>query len=262
MKCRFQYICTFFIALSLFGCKEDPALFVEKDGLYFGTADTAISYLFAKYPNRITDTIRVPVNVLGNATSGDRPISFELIAEAGDGAAIEGKHFKIPGGAVIPGKAITGVIQVVIYRTADLESGKTVKLSIRIKKDEGFPADGITTKQKLVISMAYLQKPASWGEFTGSITGFFAGYRDNFGTWTPTKYKMILDALYDPATGTTVTEFPGSRFAPIPVIYNQYVAIVRNYIKVKYPGNYGLGGAVLTDPDNNNMPVQVGPANY
>ncbi|WP_316815716.1 DUF4843 domain-containing protein [Pedobacter nyackensis] len=262
MKLRFQHICTFFIALSLFGCKQDPALFVEKDGLYFGTADTAISYLFAKYPNRTTDTIKVPVNVLGSSTSGDRPISFELVPESGDGAAIEGTHFKIPGGAVIPAKAIAGVIPVVVYRTADLESDKAVKLALRIKKDENFPAEGITTRQKLTINLAYLQKPASWGEFTGSITGFWAGYRTNFGTWTPTKYKLILDALYDPETGSTITEFPGSRFAPLPPNYNQYLAVVRNYIKVKYPGNYGLDGAVLIDPDNDNMPVQVGPANY
>ncbi|MOA44232.1 hypothetical protein D3C78_1664710 [compost metagenome] len=95
----------------------------------------------------------------------------------------------------------------------------------------------------------------------GNKTGQFAGYKDNFGTWTKTKYKLILDALYDPKTGTTVTEFPGSRFLP-PVLYNQYVAIVRNYIKANYPGNYGGSGATLLDPDNNNMPVQVGPANY
>lgn len=262
MKLRFQYICSFFAVLTFFGCKEDPALFVEKDGLYFGTVDTAISYSFAKYPNKISDTINVPVNVLGNSASDSRSISFELVPEAGDGAAIEGTHFKIPAGAVIPAKAISGVIPVVVYRTADLESGKAVKIGLRIKKDQNFPAEGITTKQKLIINLAYLQKPASWGEFTGSVTGFWAGYQTNFGTWTPTKYKLILDALYDPVTGTTVTEFPGSRFGNIPVIYNQYIAIVRNYIKVNYPGNYGLGGAVLIDPDNNNMPIQVGPANY
>lgn len=261
MKLRFQYILAIFTVLAIWGCEDKPDLFKETDGLYFGTADTAISYSFAKYPKRMTDTLKIPVNVLGNSSTANRPIAFELVPATGADAAVEGTHFKILSSSVIPAKTVMGTVLVVVYRTADMETGKVVKFGIRLKKDDNFPAEGIAGRQRLSINLAYLQKPASWGEFTGAVTGFFAGYRDNFGTWTPTKYKLILDALYDPATETTITEFPGSRFGP-PVIYNQYVAIVRNYIKLNYPGNYGLGGAVLNDKDNNNMPVQVGPANY
>jgi hypothetical protein len=261
MKLRFQYVLAIFTVLGIWGCEDKPDLFKEPDGVYFGTADTAISYSFAKYPKRITDTVRIPVNVLGNSNSMDRSIAVEVVSASGGDAALEGTHFKILDDSKIPAKAIAGTILVVVYRTADLETGKVVKFAIRLRKDQNFPAEGIVGKQKLTINLAYLQKPASWGEFTGSVTGFFAGYKDNFGTWTPTKYKLILDALYDPATSTTIAEFPGSRFGP-PIIYNQYVAVVRNYIKTHYPGNYGLGGAILNDPDNSNMPVQVGPANY
>ncbi|QIL40509.1 DUF4843 domain-containing protein [Pedobacter sp. HDW13] len=252
---------TAFLSISFFsGCSKDPALFAEADAIYFGTADTSISYSFAKYPKKLKDTINVPVNVLGNSAATDRSFSVEILPSANN-AAIEGTHFKLLTNLIIPAKSVMGMLPVVVYRTADLENGKQVKINLKLKKDQNFAAEGITTKQKITINLGYMQKPDSWGEFTGTVTGFFAGYQTNFGTWSPTKYKVILDALYDPATGVTITEFPGSRFSP-PVAYNLYLATVRNYIKTNYPGNYGLPGAVLNDPDNGNKPIQVGPANY
>lgn len=242
-------------------CEDKPALYSEQGAIYFGTADTLFSYSFAQHPRKIKDTVFVPVNILGDATAADRHFDVEVLHVSDTAGAVEGVHFELGNGGIIPANATVGSLPVIVYRTPDLEEGKAVRFGIRLKKDENFPAEGISARQKLTINLAYIQKPASWGEFTGSITGYFAGYKDNFGTWTPTKYKLILDALYDVNTDMTVTEFPGSRFSP-PVLYNQYVALVRNYIKAKYPGNYGLSGAVLTDPDYNNLPIQVGPANY
>jgi len=263
MKLKIQYIIAFLIIGSIFGCKEDPALFKESDGLYFGTADTTLSYSFAKYPKKVKDIIEIPVNVLGNSTNASRSFNVEVVPGTGDGIAVEGTHFKVLGNLNIPANAVVGKVSVEVYRTADLDAGKAVKFTIRLKRDEHFPAEAITAKQKLTINLAYLQKPASWGELNGTVTGFWAGFNTNFGTWTPTKYKIILDALYDPTIGETVTEFPGSRFAgQFPTVYTQYLAIVRNYIKNNYPGNYGLPGPILTDPDNSNLPIQVGPANY
>lgn len=257
------YLITILSALVslMVGCQEDPALYTEADGVYFGTKDTIVNYSFAKYPQKKSDTILVPVNVLGNAGSSDRNFQVEIVKDDTLYSGIEGVHFKLAENVVIPAKAVVGTLPVIVYRTLEMEAGKVVNFAIKLKKNTNFPADGIARGQKLNINLAYIQMPATWGEFTGAITGNFAGYRDNFGTWTPTKYKLILDALYDKETGTTITEFPGSRFSP-PIIYNQYVAVVRNYIKTNYPGNYGKPGPILTDPDNSNLPIQVGPANY
>ena len=109
--------------------------------------------------------------------------------------------------------------------------------------------------------MGYLQKPSTWGEYTGFQ---WAGNQDEFGTWTKTKYKLILDALYDPVSDTTVTEFPYLK-SGAPVIYIQYLQLVRNYIRTNYPGNYSIPrgiGATLRDPDNRDSVIQVGPSNY
>lgn len=261
MKKIFNIILVIFTCHIFFGCEDQPMLFNDEDALYFGTTDTLLAYSFAKYPKRVSDTLQIPLQVLGNATDQDRTLAFEVLPTVDGKPAVEGQHYKIPNQGIIKANNVTGSLTVIIYRTSDLEEGATVSFILKIKPNEDFQTIGIAKNQKLRINLAYLQKPASWGEFTGAITGFFAGYNTNFGTWTPTKYKVVLDALYDEKTETTVTEFPGSRFSP-PILYNQYVAIVRNYIKTNYPGNYGLAGPKLTDPDNDNLPIQVGPANY
>jgi hypothetical protein len=136
----------------------------------------------------------------------------------------------------------------------------TITFVLQLTANENFQS-GISSKTSLKIKVGYLQKPPTWGEFGGTQ---WAGYSGNFGTWTKTKYKVILDALYDPVSDTTVTEFPFSRFGP-PAVYIQYLQLVKNYIRTNYPGNYStpLGfGPTLRDPDAGNNVIQVGPANY
>jgi hypothetical protein len=255
MKKIFLFLLPVIVILSFIGCVKNPELYSQTDGLYFG-ADS-VAYSFALYPQKTIDTVHIPVNVLGKPLGVDRPISVS-IATGPLYNAVSGVHYKLLSNPVMPANAVTTTIPVVVYRTPDLDS-TAVKFAFKINQNSGFPGQGITANQTVIVNLAYIQKPATWGTLTGLP---WAGYSANFGTWTKTKYKLILAALYNPATGTTVTEFPvGSRFAP-PLIYSQYLALVRDYILTNYPGNYGLPGATLTDPDANNQVIKVGPANY
>jgi hypothetical protein len=264
MKKGFVYIILLvlilFAAMSPFtSCKKDePDLFTEPDGIYFSTPADSLYYTFAKYPSRTTDTLRIPVTVLGNSAGTDRIITVEKVTEAGING-IEGVHYKILPPYNLPAGKISTTIPVVIYKTGDMDS-LLISFKLHLKENENF-ASGISAKTSLKINVGFLQKPPSWGEFGGSQ---WAGYSANFGTWTKTKYKVILNALYDPASDTTVTEFPYSRFGA-PAVSIQYLQLVKNYIRANYPGNYSspVGiGATLRDPDANNNVIQVGPANY
>ena len=241
------------------GCKEDvPTLFAEPDGIYFSAPADSMTYTFAKYPSRVSDTIKVPVTVLGKPAEKDRAISVEKVSEAGINA-IEGVHYKLLQPYTLPAGKVATSLPIVVYKTADIDSLR-ISFKLQLKGNENF-ISGISAKTSLKINVGYLQKPPTWGEYTGIQ---WAGYSTNFGTWTRTKYKVILDALYDPISDTTVTEFPYSRFSA-PTIYPQYLQLVRNYIRTKYPGNYSTPvgvGATLRDPDANDAVVQVGPANY
>lgn len=257
MKKEIIYI--ILLVLSVAGCKEDvPTIFGEPDGIYFNASSDSISYTFAKYPNRMRDTLKIPVTVLGNAAGTDRTITIEKVV-ASDVNATEGLHYKLLGPYTMPANKISTVIPVVIYRTNDMDS-LTITFILQLKANENFQS-GISSKTSVKIKVGYLQKPSTWGEFGGTQ---WAGYSANFGTWTKTKYKVILDALYDPVSDTTVTEFPFSRFGP-PAASIQYLQLVKNYIRTNYPGNYSTPvgiGPTLRDPDANNNVIQVGPANY
>jgi hypothetical protein len=240
-------------------CKpEPPALFKQQDGIYFNAAADSVIYTFAKYPHRAVDTLMIPVSVLGSPSNADR----EIVVQVQNGSsinAIEGVHFKLLPPYKMPAKKVTTNIPVVIYRTPDLDS-LTSTFVLNVKPNSDFEL-GITTKTAIKIRTGYLQKPATWGELGGS---YWAGYSTNFGTWTKTKYKLVLDALYDPASDTTISEFPALRVGA-PAVYSQYLQIVKNYIRTNYPGNVSspIGvGATLRDPDANNNVIQVGPSNY
>ena len=258
MKKRYFSIMFFLSILFLASCEQDPTLFDQPDGIYFSTSSDSVSYSFAKYPNRTVDTVMIPVMVLGDAVDKDREITIEKSTST-DVNAIEGVHYKLLTPYKMPAGKIATNLPVVVYRTNDLDSN-LVSFRLRLKADENF-ASGISSKTEVKVKISYLQKPATWGEPGGSQ---WAGYNLNFGTWTKTKYKVILDALYDPVSDTTVSEFPYLRIGA-PAISFQYLQFVKNYIRTKYPGNYSTPvgiGATLRDPDANNAVIQVGPANY
>ena len=259
MKKGFFYIIIFAAILPFAGCKEDvPTIFAEPDGIYFSASSDSLNYTFAKYPGRVTDTIKVPVTVLGKPSDKDRSISIEKVSEAGINAT-EGVHYKLLQPYTLPAGKVSTLLPIVVYRTGDMDS-LLISFKLQLKGNENF-ISGISTKTALKIKVGYLQKPSTWGEYTGFQ---WAGNSAEFGTWTKTKYKVILDALYDPVSDTTVTEFPYLK-SGAPVISIQYLQLVRNYIRTNYPGNYSIPrgiGATLRDPDFRDSVIQVGKANY
>ncbi len=259
MKKSIFYIIIFTALLPFIGCKEDvPTIFGEPDGIYFSTAADSFIYTFAKFPTRVTDTLRIPVTVLGNAAETDRAISFEKVTGP-DINGIEGIHYKLLQPYILPAGKVSTTLPVVVYKTGEMDS-LSFSFKFLLKPNEHF-VSGITAKAALKIKVGFLQKPSTWGDLTGLQ---WAGYSTNFGTWTRTKYKVVLDALYDPISDTAVSEFPFTRFGP-PAIYIQYLQLVKNHIRTRYPGNYSIPrgiGATLRDPDNKDSVIQVGPANY
>src|SRR5678810_892521 len=203
MKKGFFYIIIFAALLPFAACKEDvPTVFAEPDGIYFSTPADSLTYTFAKYPKRLSDTLRIPVTVLGKPAGIDRTISLEKLSGA-DINGTEGVHYKLLQPYTLPAGKVSTTLPVVIYRTGDMDS-LSFNFKFQLKANDNF-VSGISAKTSLKIKVGYLQKPPSWGDLSGS---YWAGKTANFGTWTKTKYKIILDALYDPVSDTTVSEFP------------------------------------------------------
>lgn len=257
MKKRNASLLILVLLVALAACSpDDPLQFNSPDGVYFNAPADSITYSFAKYPNRVSDTVWIPVSVLGNMSAQERELSIEAVP--GENAEA-GKHYKLVTPFKIAANSTTATIPVVVYRTGEMDS-VLISLKLRLKQNSNFEI-GITAKSTIKVRIVYLQKPPTWGDLAGTR---WAGNSANFGTWTKTKYKVVLAALYDQGSDTTITEFPLT--APFPTSYAQYLQIVKNYIRTTYPGNFStpLGvGATLRDPDMPNNPViLVGPANY
>ena len=238
---------------------EEPASAYFGNPTISGTPVLETSYTFAKYPNRQTDTLLIPVSIYGEPAGQDREIGITL-ADSSIVNATEGVEFKLLPPYKMPANQVKTNLKVVLNRTPAMDSiVYTFLLKIKATNDL---KEGVAAQTMYRVNLAFLQKPVDWDVYAG--TQGWAGYSANFGTWTRTKYKVILDALYSPTGDTSITNFPGQRFQP-PAIFPQYLIIVRNYIRTHYPGNYStpLGvGPTLRDPDANNAIIQVGPANY
>lgn len=255
------------LAAGLFASCEPNQLipFDEPDAVYFGTptitgtAGMVTNYSFAKYPNKTADTIHIPVSLLGDPAGQDREISV-VAADSNIVTARPGIEYKLLTPYKMPANKVSTTIPVVVYRTGGMDS-LTYTLLIKIEGNNELQA-GISAQSMYRINIAFLQKPEDWDKYRTSEG--WASSPNNFGTWTRTKYKVILEALYSPTGDTSITSFPGNRPQPPPV-FAQYLIIVRNHIRTNYPGNYStpLGiGPTLRDPDANNAVIQVGPANY
>jgi Domain of unknown function (DUF4843) len=259
MKKEITSILLLTFLLAFVGCSPDePTLFNEPDAVYFSSPSDSVAYTFAKYPSRTVDTLKIPVTVLGSPVASDREILLESLTGEGVNAK-EGVHYKLLHPYKMPANKVSTLLPVVVYRTGDLDS-ISANIKLGLKENSSFTL-GITSKTSIRIKTGFLQKPATWGEIGGIQ---WAGYGPNMGTWTKTKYKLILEALYDKTSDTTVTEFPYSRFSA-PAIYIQYLQLTKNYILAKYPGNYSVPegiGPTLRDPDANNQVIKVFPSNY
>lgn len=254
------------LLLSLAGCEPNQLIpFEQPSSAYFGNPTISgapvmeTSYTFAKYPNRQADTLQIPVSIYGEPAGQDREIGITAV-DSSIANATQGIEYKLLPPYKMPANKVKTTIPVVVYRTGAMDSVVYTFL-LKIKATADLQA-GIAAQNMYRVNVAFLQKPIDWDVYAN--TQGWAGYSANFGTWTRTKYKVVLDALYSPSGDTSITSFPGQRFQP-PPIFNQYLIVVRNYIRTHYPGNYStpLGvGPTLRDPDANNAIIQVGPANY
>ena len=61
------------------------------------------------------------------------------------------------------------MLPVVIYKTGDMDS-LSFNFKFQLNANENF-VSGISAKTSLKIKVGYLQKPPTWGEFTGTPMG-------------------------------------------------------------------------------------------
>lgn len=186
------------------GCKkseltsyEQPAMiFIYKDG-YSDTRDS-VSYSFAvKSPALQTDTVKVPVRIMGNASPKDRVVNLKMVADSS--TAVEGVDFEF-GPLVIPAGAFSADLDIIVKRNPKLKK-EQVRLMLMIDQSADF-LPGISNARA---------SNATWGAgltYLIKINDFFVK-PDNwdtrlvyyFGAFSQVKFGFIIKV-------TGRTEFP------------------------------------------------------
>ncbi|GEM_PF-1756481 len=214
MKSYRIYILSVVLGCSLLSCeKQEVPLFDGEDAIYIATgqtqfsgrvlvnqdsinAVTSYSVNFGFMQDEVmTDTIRIPLRVLGRVSNQDRPVDIAIIREATD--AVEGRDFQIfP--AMIPANSIQGQLVVVLNRTESLgEDARTLRL--QVMTNEHFPRymyiDSVNVYNQAEISLLNVfRRPDNWEGvwyFGQYYQGFGLGL--HFGDYSDTKYRLILE---------------------------------------------------------------------
>jgi hypothetical protein len=188
-------LCAIAVITLAAGCKKSELTqFDQPDMIYiykdaFNTKRDSATSSFAIRSNSLhTDTVKVPVRIMGAAKNIAREVKLGAIA-AGT-TAIEGTHYEfLP--YTIPAGAYSADLPVVIKRTTDLKTREfTLQLQILESKDfkPGVPNSQVTgsfagaSLQYLIKINDFLTMPSNW-----NILASF------FGNYSQVKYKFIID---------------------------------------------------------------------
>ncbi|HEX7846620.1 MAG TPA: DUF4843 domain-containing protein [Chitinophagaceae bacterium] len=184
--------------LILASCKEEELLKYDQPAMAYFYKDyfnvTAVNdstvYSFAIRPDaQMTDTVKVPVRIMGPAAAVDRVVNILVIADSS--TAVAATHYELLP-VIVKANEFTTFMEVVVKRTADLKLGE-VKLWVEIKESPDFkpgipattptnPHAGGNLKYKIRLN-DILTQPSNWNV----LTSFF-------GVYSKVKYLFIIQA--------------------------------------------------------------------
>jgi len=178
------------------GCKEDAKLMfddsepkVSFDKRFSGTLVDSVNYSFAfQSSDIVTDTVQIPLRIIGLPRPVDRPVAIALTAGS---TAREGYHFKLEN-AFIPADASDGLVDLIFFRRAGLkDSVVTAELKIVANNDfkPGYDDKGVSAVlDRLTWRFTLtdkLEKPSIWDSY----------WKNLFGDYSNTKILFLTQLL-------------------------------------------------------------------
>jgi hypothetical protein len=126
-----------------------------------------------------SDTLYIPLHVIGNSAAVDRPVAVEVVAEEGN---VPSSTYAI-GTASIPANTFHGQLPVIIQRTVpglDL-TYESARLVLRLVANEHFELGVPGTSTFSVIWCDFLTRPETWSLI------------NSVGPFSQARYKFIID---------------------------------------------------------------------
>jgi hypothetical protein len=174
---------------------QPDMIYVYKD--FYNTNKDSVTYSFAiKLNSVMTDTVKVPLRIMGNARDKDRTVAIQTVADST--TATSQQYTILP--TIVKAGSFTTDIQVLVNRTPEMKT-KEVRILLGIAASDDFlPGIPNTTAAPsraggatlyLVKINDFLTKPSAWETVLSTY----------FGAYSQVKYKFIIDV-------TGRTEFP------------------------------------------------------
>jgi hypothetical protein len=174
---------------------QPDMIYVYKD--FYNTNKDSATYSFAiKQNSLMTDTILVPLRIMGNARDKDRTVAIQTIP--GSTTATSKQYTILP--TIVKAGLFTTDIPVLVNRTPEMKIREVrILLAITASADflPGVPNTTATTSrpggatQYLIKINDFLTEPSNWESLLSTY----------FGAYSQVKYKFIIDV-------TGRTEFP------------------------------------------------------
>lgn len=209
MKLKYLYI-TLLACLTpviLNSCKQNDYLQYDENlasvgFVYSSYGNDSIVYSFALHPNVEEDIVKVPLKLIGYASSQDREIGVEVVES--ESTARQGIDYVIEQ-KKIEANAYTDSLIIKIKKSAEVES-QDLTVKFRLCGNDLFAAAPINAETFRVILTSQLAKPTGWPfgdysvikhKFVIQTLGIATGY-EKWSTSDMIRYKGILtQALYE-----------------------------------------------------------------
>lgn len=158
--------------------KDKQLMFKELTSVYVEANVDSTAFTFATSPvTVVSDSINIPLRIIGTAAATDRTVLFVPRAGA---TAKEGYHYKI-GKAVIKANEFSTTVPVYVYRKPGLKDS-VVRVVLELKKNADFNL-GFSDRLTYKITIAdILSKPTIWD----------ATWSAYFGTYSEVKFRFLL----------------------------------------------------------------------
>lgn len=213
------YLSVFLAVFGVACSTSDESMYEGSSSIYFdlsGNEIDSIVYSFAK----TTDTshiIEIPLEIAGYAVDYDR--EFLVVVDKDLSTAEEGKHFEaLNSSYILPKDEFTTVLPLTVYSTDKLLDSVVVDVVLRLVPNDDFP-NNFSDRQLARIRVSnMLSKPSMWDVVYG---------RKYFGTWSKTKYKLILQIC-------EIDDLPPYN-GPNRYLLKGYGMKMQNYFRENYP---------------------------
>lgn len=192
-KIKYLYLQVFFLLMITACKKSEPVSFTQPGMIYFyknhyNASKDSIVFSFATIPDgKITDTVRVPLRIMGVASDRDRTVNIQVVADSS--TALEQHYTILP--TIVKAGMYTTDVPLLVKRTPELKT-KDVRLLLEVGTSDDF-IPGVynsTTSTSMgggairfpVRISDFLTKPNNWDTFIATF----------FGAFSQVKYKLVI----------------------------------------------------------------------